>query len=49
MLNGNLLVGLRNGSIAEFKNVMTEDSPVENTLMRSHFEGELWGLELVPE
>ena len=45
--NGNLLVGLRNGSILEFKDVMTSDSPVENCLVQSHFEGEVWGLEVV--
>ena len=44
--NGNLLVGLRNGSILEFKDVMTADSPVENCLIQSHFEGEVWGLEV---
>lgn len=44
--NGNLLVGLRNGSILEFKNVMNGDN-AENCLMRSHFEGEVWGLEVV--
>lgn len=42
------MVGLRNGSILEFKDVMTSDSPQENVVMRSHFEGEVWGLELVP-
>ena len=46
--NGNLLVGLRNGSILEFKDVMTADSPAETCLVQSHFEGEIWGLELVP-
>jgi WD40 repeat protein len=46
--NGHLLVGLRNGSILEFKDVMTSDSPVENCLIQSHFEGEVWGLELAP-
>ena len=46
--NGNLLVGLRNGSIAEFKDVLGSDA-VENTLMRSHFEGEIWGLEVLTE
>jgi len=46
--NGNLIVGLRNGSISEFKDVMTTDSPVENCVVQSHFEGEVWGLELVP-
>lgn len=44
--NGNLLVGLRNGSILEFKDVMTSDSPAENCLIQSHFEGEVWGLEV---
>lgn len=48
MFNGNLLVGLRNGTIAEFKNVLAE-STEEKTLMKSHFEGEIWGLELVPD
>ena len=47
--NGNLLVGLRNGSILEFKDVMTADSPAENCLIKSHFEGEIWGLEVIPE
>ena len=46
--NGNLIVGLRNGSIMEFKDVMNTDSPVENCLVQSHHEGEIWGLELVP-
>lgn len=46
--NGNLLVGLRNGSILEFKDVMTTDSPAETCLVQSHFEGEIWGLEVVP-
>lgn len=46
--NGNLLVGLRNGSIIEFKDVIGNESPQENCIMKSHFEGEIWGLELVP-
>jgi len=45
--NGNLLVGLRNGSIVEFQDVMTAESPVEKCLMQSHFEGEVWGLEVL--
>jgi WD40 repeat protein len=49
MLNGNLLVGLRNGSIVEFKDVMNTENPEENTIMKSHFEGEVWGLEIVPD
>ena len=49
ILNGNLLVGLKNGSIAEFKNVLEGDEPKEVTLLQSHFEGELWGLEIVDE
>jgi hypothetical protein len=44
--NGHLLVGLRNGSILEFKDIMTTDSPVENCILQSHFEGEIWGLEV---
>ncbi len=48
LFNGNLLVGLRNGSILEFKDAMTTDSPVENCIMQSHFEGEVWGLEVIP-
>lgn len=49
MFNGNLLVGLRNGSVAEFKNVLSGDSPQENILVKSHFEGEIWGLDIVPD
>jgi len=48
-LNGNLLVGLRNGSILEFKDVMTGDSPNESCLMKSHFEGEVWGLDVIAD
>lgn len=48
-LNGNLLVGLRNGSILEFKDVMTGDSPNETCLMKSHFEGEVWGLDVIAD
>lgn len=49
MLNGNLLVGLRNGSVVEFKNVLEEENPEEKVLIKSHFEGEIWGLEIVPD
>ena len=31
--NGNLLVGLRNGSILEFKDVMNQDNPNEESLI----------------
>ena len=44
-LNGDLLVGLRNGSIIEFKNVLAGDA-AEKSILSSHFEGEVWGLEL---
>jgi len=47
--NGNLLVGLRNGSFVEFKNALAADAPTEKTLMQSHFEGEVWGLEIIDE
>jgi len=43
-----LLIGLRNGSIMEFKNIL--EAGAENngkTLMQSHFDGEVWGLTLV--
>ena len=45
---GNLIIGLRNGSIMEFKNIL-DDKAEDNgkTLMQSHFEGEVWGLTLV--
>ena len=45
--NGNLLVGLRNGSIVEFKEALTAENVSEKILMQSHFEGEVWGLELI--
>lgn len=47
LFNGNVLVGLRNGSILEFKDAANTENPVENTLVQSHFEGEVWGLEVV--
>lgn len=49
LLNGNLLVGLRNGSICEFKSVFDEEKPAETTLVASHHEGEIWGLALVDD
>jgi len=49
LFNGNLLVGLRNGSICEFKKVLEEEKPVENNIMQSHHEGEVWGLALVDD
>ena len=48
IFNGNLLVGLRNGSILEYEEALTAENPAEKCLMESHFEGEVWGLELVP-
>ena len=47
LLNGNLLVGLRNGSIVEFKEALTAENAAEKILMQSHFEGEVWGLEMI--
>jgi hypothetical protein len=47
LFNGNLLVGLRNGSIVEFKEALTAENVAEKILMQSHFEGEVWGLELI--
>lgn len=49
LFNGNLLVGLRNGSICEFKNVIDTDKPEERSIMQSHFEGEAWGLALIDD
>ena len=46
-MNGNLLVGLRNGTIIEFKGALTADAPTEKNLLSSHFEGEVWGLALI--
>jgi len=43
--NGNILVGLRNGSIYE----INESSEEKRHIMASHHEGEAWGLEVVPE
>jgi len=41
--NNNLLLGLRNGSIMEVKNVLDEKSETK-ILTHSHYEGETWGL-----
>ena len=49
LFNGNLLVGLRNGSIVEFKNALSDETPTEKVLMQSHFEGEVWGLSVVAD
>jgi WD40 repeat protein len=46
LINGNLLVGLKNGSICEFKNALTEETK-ETVLSQAHFEGELWGVAVV--
>jgi|TARA_B110000285_G_C15102780_1_gene605996 WD40 repeat protein len=37
---------MRNGTIFEFKNVMENDNEPE-TLLQSHYDGEVWGLDLV--
>lgn len=39
------MVGLRNGNINE----IIESTQVSKLLLASHFEGETWGLEVVPE
>jgi WD40 repeat protein len=43
--NGNILVGLRNGTIYE----INESTGEKRQLMASHHEGEAWGLDIVPE
>jgi WD40 repeat protein len=43
--NGNILVGLRNGTIYE----INESTGEKRHLMSSHHEGEAWGLDIVPE
>lgn len=48
-LNGNLLAGLRNGMIQEFVGVLDSENVEPRTLMKAHFDGETWGLELVDE
>ena len=43
-----ILAGLSNGTILELKNVMTNPSaPTMETQIRSHYDGEAWGLALV--
>jgi len=42
--NGNILVGMRNGSIYE----INEETEEKKLLMASHHEGEAWGLDIVP-
>jgi hypothetical protein len=43
-LNGNLLLGLRNGTIIEAK-----DNQEPRIVVESHFEGETWGLHIFDE
>jgi len=42
--NGNLLIGLRNGTIIEAKDTLEPRITVE-----CHFEGEIWGLHIFDE
>jgi hypothetical protein len=44
-LNGKILAGLRNGNIVE----INESNEEQKLLLASHYEGEAWGLEIVPE
>lgn len=49
--NGNLLVGLRNGTIIEYPKVLEsgDSVPEHRVLMTSHFEGEAWGLHVLDD
>lgn len=47
-MNGNLLVGLRNGSIMHFANALGDETE-EKSLLQSHFDGEVWGLTVTPD
>lgn len=47
--NNSLLVGLKNGSICEYENVVESEEVKETVLAQAHFEGELWGLEVVDD
>jgi len=43
-----ILAGLSNGTIMELKNVMTNPTaPEMETQIRSHYDGEAWGLAIV--
>lgn len=44
--DGNLLCGLRNGTILEIKNAAESEANEPSVLMQSHFEGETWGLSV---
>ena len=47
-MGDNILVGLANGSIIEFKDAISNPSAVvTETQIRSHFDGEAWGLAVV--
>lgn len=41
---GNLLIGLRNGSILQLKNALESEQKEPTVIVQSHFEGEAWGL-----
>jgi hypothetical protein len=47
--NGNLIVGLRNGSIIEIKSALDTAPQEAKVLVQSHFEGEAWGLETLDD
>jgi len=48
VLNGQLLAGLKNGSIVEMKDCMQQTATKEN-LIECHWDGETWGLTVVEE
>ena len=46
LFNGNILMGLKNGSILELP-WSADGSKIPNVIMTSHCDGEVWGLELI--
>jgi hypothetical protein len=46
-LNGNLLCGLRNGSIVEVLQALDAEPKEPRVVVQAHFEGEAWGLEAI--
>jgi WD40 repeat protein len=47
MFNGNILIGLKNGSICEMPYTGSNASTKPNVVMTSHCDGEVWGLDVV--
>lgn len=45
--DGNLLIGLKSGTLRQYSDVLTSDEPAAKDLNVGHTDGETWGLEII--